>query len=87
MEDTTDADYTYTKRVCKDFEIKNLEEYPDLYVQSNMSALVDLLENIRNMCLKHTNLILQTLEICILKYRNLILGNLFQLQDYHEKRL
>ena len=27
MEDITDADYTHTKRVCKDFEIKNLGEY------------------------------------------------------------
>ena len=24
MEDVTDADYTHAKRVCKDFEIKNL---------------------------------------------------------------
>ena len=27
MEDITDADYVHAKRVCKDFEIKNLEEY------------------------------------------------------------
>ena len=31
MEDITDADYMYTKRVCQDFEIKNLGEYQDLY--------------------------------------------------------
>ena len=29
MEDTTDADYMHAKRVCKDFEIKNLGEYHD----------------------------------------------------------
>ena len=29
IEDITDAYYTHTKRVCKDFEIKNLEEYYD----------------------------------------------------------
>ena len=34
MEDITDADYAHNNRVCKDFEIKNLEEYRDLYVQS-----------------------------------------------------
>ena len=34
MEDITDADYAYTKRACKDFKIKNLVEYHDLYVQS-----------------------------------------------------
>ena len=27
MEDINDADYTHAKRVCKDFEIKNLGEY------------------------------------------------------------
>ena len=26
MEDITDADYMHSKRVCKDFEIKNLAE-------------------------------------------------------------
>ena len=35
MEDTTDADYAHAKRVCKSFEIKNLEDYYDLYVQIN----------------------------------------------------
>ena len=33
MEDITDADYTHEKIVCKDYEIKNLGEYHDLYVQ------------------------------------------------------
>ena len=32
MEYITDVDYMHTKRVCKDFEIKNLGEYHDLYV-------------------------------------------------------
>ena len=52
MEDITDADYAHTKRVCKDFEIKNLGEYHDLYVQSNTLLLADVFENFRNMCLK-----------------------------------
>ena len=30
MEDITDAGYAHVKRVCKDFKIKNLEEYHDL---------------------------------------------------------
>ena len=37
MEHITDADYTHSKRVCKDFEIKCLGEYHDLYVQSDTS--------------------------------------------------
>ena len=35
MEDITDANYAHTKTICKDFEIKNLGKYHDLYVQSN----------------------------------------------------
>ena len=35
MENTTDGDYVHTKRLCEDFEIKNLGEYLDLYVQSD----------------------------------------------------
>ena len=33
MEDITDAEYKHAKRVWKDFKIKNLGEYHDLYVQ------------------------------------------------------
>ena len=32
MEDITDADCMHAKRVCKNFEIKKLAEYHDLYV-------------------------------------------------------
>ena len=52
MADITDADYAHTKRVCKEFEIKNLGEYHDLYVQSDTLLLVDLFENFGNMCFK-----------------------------------
>ena len=49
MEDINDADYAHAKRVCKDFERKNLGEYHDLYVQSNTLLLADVFENFRNM--------------------------------------
>ena len=45
MEDITDADYTHTKRVSKDFEIKNLGKYYNLYVQSDTLFLADVFEN------------------------------------------
>ena len=48
MEDITDADYAHAKRVCKEIEIKNLEKYHDLYVQSYTSLLTDKFENFRN---------------------------------------
>ena len=57
MEDITDADYAHAKRVSKNFEIKKLGEYHDLYahdlyLQSNTSLLADVFENFRNMCIK-----------------------------------
>ena len=52
MEDITDANYVHTKRVFKDFEIKNIEEYHDLCVPSDALLLPDVFENSRNMCLK-----------------------------------
>ena len=52
MEDITDADYPHAKRVLEDFEIKNLRECHDLYVQSNTLFLADVFENVRNMCLE-----------------------------------
>ena len=52
MEDTTDADYAHAKKVCKDFEINNLAEYHDLYVQSDTLLLADVFQNFRNRCLK-----------------------------------
>ena len=52
MEDITDVDYGHTKRVFKGFQIKNLEEYHDLYVQSDTLLLADVFENFRNIRLE-----------------------------------
>ena len=52
MEEITDADYIRGKRVCKDFEIKSLGEYHDLYLKSNTLLLTDVFENFRKICLK-----------------------------------
>ena len=47
MEDITDADYKYAKKVWKDFETKNLGYYHDLYFQSD-TLLPDVFESFRN---------------------------------------
>ena len=52
MGNITDADYAHAKRVCKDFEIKHLGEYHDLYIQRDMLLLADVFENLQNMCLE-----------------------------------
>ena len=52
MEDMTNADYAHTKRVCKNFEIENLGEYHNLYVQSDRLLLAEVFENFQKMCLE-----------------------------------
>ena len=56
MKDIIDADYACRKRVCKDFEIKKLGEYHDLYVQSDTLLLADVFENLRKICLENMSL-------------------------------
>ena len=52
VEDIADADYMRRRIVCKDFKIKNLGEYHDLYVQIDTSLLVDVFENFWNVYLE-----------------------------------
>ena len=52
MEGITDADYVHAKEVSKDFEIKNVGEYHDLYVQIDTILLAGVFENFRNKCLE-----------------------------------
>ena len=52
LEDITDADYMHAKKVCKDFEIKNLGKYHDLYLKSDLLLLDDVFEKFREMCLE-----------------------------------
>ena len=47
MDDITDADYMHAKRVYKDFEIKKLGEYCDLYLKSDALLLADVLKSFR----------------------------------------
>ena len=51
MEDITDADYINAKRVCRDFEIKHLGEYHDLYLKSDALLLADVFKKFRKMSL------------------------------------
>ena len=48
MKSTKDADYRHVKRIFKEFNIKNLSEYHDLYVQSYTLLLADVFENFTN---------------------------------------
>ena len=52
MEDNIGVDYAHAKRFCKDFEVKDLGEYHDLYVQSDTLLLADIFQKFRNMCIE-----------------------------------
>ena len=51
MEDISEIDYRHDLKVFNKFNIKNLEEYHDLYVQSDTILLADVFESFRNLCL------------------------------------
>ena len=52
LENITDKDYEYVKKVWEAFEIKNLGECHDLYVQCDSFLLSDAFENFRNKCIE-----------------------------------
>ena len=51
LESITDEDYMHAQKVWKVFKIKNLDEYHDLYVQSDTLLLADVYENFRDVCI------------------------------------
>ena len=52
MEEISGIDYRHAEKLFNKFNIKNLGEYHDLYVQSDTLLLADVFENFRNMSIK-----------------------------------
>ena len=52
LENITYKDYEHVKKVWEVFEIKNVGEYHDLYVQCDTFLLADVFENFRNKCIE-----------------------------------
>ena len=50
LEDISVEDYAHAQKVWGVFEINNLGDYHDLYVQSGTLLPADVYENFRNMC-------------------------------------
>ena len=52
LEDITDKDYTHAQKVFKEFKLKNLGDYHNLYLQSDTLLFADVSENFRNKCIE-----------------------------------
>ena len=52
LENISNENYAHTRTVLEVFEIKNRDEYRNLYVKSDTLLLADVFENFTNMCLE-----------------------------------
>ena len=52
----SDEDFDHAKRIWKEFGVKNLGEYHDLYLKSDVLLLADVFEEFRNVCLENYSL-------------------------------
>ena len=56
MSDISKYDYEHAQKVWKEFKLKNLGEYHDLYLKADVILLSNVFETFRNTCLQHYKL-------------------------------
>ena len=52
----SDKDYFHTQKVWKGFDIRNMGEYHDLYLKTDVILLSNVFEAFKSTCLKHYGL-------------------------------
>ena len=50
QEKVTDEDFEHAQKVWKEFEMKNMGEFHDLYLKTDVLLLADVMENFRKLC-------------------------------------
>ena len=64
QEKVSDEDFFHAQKVWKEFELKNMGDYHDLYLKTDVLLLADVLENFRNLCKNITSWILLIFTLC-----------------------
>ena len=56
QEKVSDENFEHAQKVWKEFELKNMGDYHDLYLKTDVLLLADVMENLRKLCEKHYGL-------------------------------